>query len=213
MLRSSRAPEARWRASRTAPDAERPAQCGRDCHVLQMPGLRLQTPTTWDRPIMLASASDPQAQHWLGWHHRDVVPERHRERLLAFMPGQRRAPSPSNGTGNQWLIAVDPEDDWLAGALACDQDTGEIGGWLAPGFRGRGLGSSLFAGAAKFAHQHLGIASVTARTEPGNVACVAALTSAGFVPASGPSTHQLPSGRAVPVLWFRHEAARQNRCH
>jgi RimJ/RimL family protein N-acetyltransferase len=47
---------------------------------------------------------------------------------------------------------------------------GEIGGWLAPWYRGYGLGASLFAGAAEFAHYHLGIARVTAGTETVNFA-------------------------------------------
>jgi len=78
--------------------------------------------------------------------------------------------------------------------------------------RGRGLGASLFAGVAEFAHHHLGAASVTAATEPGNVACIAALASAGFIPVPGPATYTLPSGRVIPVLWFRHEVARPSRC-
>jgi RimJ/RimL family protein N-acetyltransferase len=113
--------------------------------------------------------------------------------------------------GERWLIAVDKASGRLAGGLGLDRDTGEVGGWLAPGFRGRGLGSSLFAGAAQFGHQHLGLASLTAGTEPGNHACVAGLTSAGFIPAPGPSTHTLPDGRVVPARWFRHEAV-ASRC-
>jgi RimJ/RimL family protein N-acetyltransferase len=195
--------------------AETPVQCSRDRHELQMPGLRLQTPTTRDVPMLLAAGSDPQAQQWLGWHHRQLQPDPYRERLLAGKP--RRGRIPYKPPGSQYLIAVDPESGHLAGSIAYyadtdHQGTGEIGGCLAPRFRGRGLGVSLFAGAAIFAHQHLGIGSVTAGTEPGNIACVAALTSAGFIPASGPGSHTLPNGRVVPALWFRHETARPTTC-
>src|SRR6185437_7313842 len=187
------------------------ARCGPGRHVLQMPGLRLQTPTTWDLEMMMAAASDPQAQRWLGWRHQDVVPEWRRKRLLAGKPQQVRVPWRPDSRCSRWLIAVGSEDGGLAGAAAYDQNTGEIGGWLAPRSRGRGLGASLFAGVAEFAHHHLGAASVTAATEPGNVACIAALASAGFIPVPGPATYTLPSGRVIPVLWFRHEVARPSR--
>jgi RimJ/RimL family protein N-acetyltransferase len=163
--------------------------------------------------MMMAAASDPQAQRWLGWRHRDVVPELRRERLLAGRPRQARVPWRPGSPWSRWLIAVGSEDGGLAGAASYDQDTGEIGGWLAPRSRGRGLGASLFAGAAEFAHHHLGVASVTAGTETGNVACIAALASTGFIPVPGPATHTLPSGRVTRALWFRHEVARPSLCH
>ena len=115
--------------------------------------------------------------------------------------------------GELWeLAAIDPADGRIAGAIACDQDTCEVGGWLAPRFRGRGLGTGLFAGAAEFAHQHLGIPSVTAVTESGNAACIAALAAAGFIPAAGPDPHILPNGQVVPVRRFRHESAQPTMC-
>jgi RimJ/RimL family protein N-acetyltransferase len=162
--------------------------------------------------MIVAAASDPQAQRWLGWQSRQVVREGQRERLLASRPGRGRVLPQPDEHGGWRLVAVDPRGGRLAGATWCDQNTGEVGGYLAPQYRGRGLGPGLFAGAAQFAHQHLGIASVTAGTERGNAACIAALTAARFAPAPGPGTHPLPDGREVLVLWFRHEAASPSRC-
>jgi RimJ/RimL family protein N-acetyltransferase len=196
---------------RAAREGETPAQCGRECHVLHMPGLRLQTPMKRDVRIMYAAASDPQAQRWLGWTGPAVIPQWELEHQLARTAGRGRAFPRVLGPG-RYLVAIDPAPGRVAGAFAVDGNTGEVGGWLAPRYRGRGLGSGLFAGAAEFAHQHLGIPSVTAGTEISNAACIAALASAGFIRAAGPDTQTLPDGRVVPVRWFRHESAYPTVC-
>jgi RimJ/RimL family protein N-acetyltransferase len=174
--------------------------------VLHTPALRLQTPTVPDFAIIFAAASDPQAQRWLGWT--DVMPEPDLEPLLARPVGQGSALLRTPPC----LAAIDPADGRVAGAIEVDPDTGEVGGWLAPRLRGHGLGAGLFAGAAEFAHQHLGIPTVTAGTESSNAACIAALASAGFTPAVGPDTHTLPDGRVIPSRWFRHESAQPTIC-
>jgi RimJ/RimL family protein N-acetyltransferase len=196
---------------RAAREGETPAQCGRECHVLHMPGLRLQTPMKRDVRIMYASASDPQAQRWLGWTGPAVIPQWDLEHQLVRTAGRGRA-FPRVPGPRWYLVAIDPAAGRVAGAFAVDGDAGEVGGWLAPRYRGRGLGSGLFAGAAEFAHQHLGIPSVTAVTEISNAACIAALASAGFIATAGPDTQTLPDGRVVPVRWFRHESAYPTVC-
>jgi RimJ/RimL family protein N-acetyltransferase len=89
---------------------------------------------------------------------------------------------------------------------------GEVGGFLAPRFRGRRLGAELFAGAAQFAHYHLGEEHVYAVTEPANAACVRALLLAGFTPADGPEVRRLPDGRVVPACWFQHATGQPTQC-
>ena len=206
------APGVVQRFLRAAREGETPAQCGRGCHVLHVPGLRLQTPTVRDVRIMLAAASDPQAQRWFGWTGLDVVGQWDLEHQLA-RPAGRGRPLPHPIRPEEWsLVAIDPAAGRVAGACSVNGHTGEVGGWLAPRYRGRGLGSGLFAGAAEFAHQHLGIPSVTAGTETSNAACIAALASAGFIPVAGPDPHTLPDGRVVPVRWFRHESAHPTVC-
>jgi RimJ/RimL family protein N-acetyltransferase len=91
-------------------------------------------------------------------------------------------------------------------------ETGEVGGWLAPRFRGHGMGAALFAGAAELGHRHLDISVVIAGTELSNIACSGALTSAGFIPAEGPETHALPDGREVRARWFHHESDQTAWC-
>jgi RimJ/RimL family protein N-acetyltransferase len=185
--------------------------CRRDGHVLVVPGLRVQSPTLLDIRIAMAAASDGQAQHWLGWRRQAIVPEPDRHRLLRATPGQGKLPEPE-ADSDHVLVAVDPELDRLVGYVAYDVKTGEVGGWLAPQFRGRGLGTVLFACAAELGHRHLGRGTVTAGTESSNKACIGALTAAGFTPMPGPETHTLPNGRQIASSWFRHDCDQTTRC-
>lgn len=187
-----------------------PQTCRRDEHVLLTANLRLHTSTSRDRGIMLAAASDPQAQQWLGWPAKVVIPEPRRNRLLATQAGHgQRLPIYLD---RWWLVAVDRASGLVAGGARLGAVSLEVGGFLAPGFRGRGLGAELFAAVAQFGHDHLGITTVRAGTDPANVACVAALRAAGFESAQGPQTHQLPDGRVIPSRWFRHDTGQPARC-
>jgi RimJ/RimL family protein N-acetyltransferase len=177
-----------------------------------MPGLRLQTPSEVDLLGALAAASDPQAQRWLGWPDRDAGRAGQWTAFLDATPGTGRKPRRLGQGAELLLAAVDPAGERLAGAIGVSRETGEVGGWLAPRFRGCGLGGALFAAAAELAHHHLGIASVIAGTEPGNAACIGALSAAGFIPATGSETHTLPNGRVVDARWFRHESGQPARC-
>jgi RimJ/RimL family protein N-acetyltransferase len=158
---------------------------------------------------MRAAGSDPEAQRWLGWSENVLIPEPERDRLLAMEPGQGRG---AGGYLDLYLLAVDRASGQAAGGGAVHTHSLETGGWLAPAFRGRGLGKELFAALAQFGHDHLGIATVRAGTERGNVACVTALRAAGFEPSEGPQVHHLPDGRTVPACWFRHDSAQPSRC-
>jgi RimJ/RimL family protein N-acetyltransferase len=153
---------------------------------------------------MAAAASDPQAQHWLGWTGHFVQHARQWTGLLEMEPREGGRLQRAADRRQMYLAAIDASGRRLAGAIMFDRDTGEIGGWLAPGFRGQGLGAALFAGAAEFAHHHLGVASVLAGTENENAACIRALTAAGFIPAAGPATHALENGRVATARWFCH---------
>jgi RimJ/RimL family protein N-acetyltransferase len=172
----------------------------------------MQSPSRSDMRIMNAAASDPEAQRWLGWRDRIVVKrESRRQSLLAAQTGRGRSLDPGMAS-LLYLAVIDPSTDLMAGGVGVDWRKVELGGWLAPLFRGRGLGAELFAGAAQFVHYHLADASVVAATETANVSCIRALGSAGFAATPGPEFHPLPDGRAVPVCWFRHDADKPAMC-
>jgi RimJ/RimL family protein N-acetyltransferase len=186
-----------------------PEKCRGLRHVLDMPGLRLQSPTISENDIAQAGASDPEAQRWLEWPGKDIVPAGERERLLSIRPDDDQLlPDPYFVN----LVAIDPAAGLIAGMVSMGWENRDIGGYLAPAYRGRGLGKVLFAGAAQLAHDHLGIKAVCAGTHPGNAACIGALTAAGFVPVAGPLTHAQPNGRVIPARWFRHERGQVGHC-
>jgi RimJ/RimL family protein N-acetyltransferase len=178
--------------------------------VIETPRLLLRSPTQRDRVILAATGSDAAAQRWLGWRPEEVVTDEHREHLLASRPGAGPMTRPS-----AWLdlLVIDKASGMAAGGASVElQEIPEIGGHLAPRFRGRGLGAELFAGVALFAHQHLGIRTVRAVAESGNTGSIKSLEAAGFRPADGALTYTLPNGNVVLSFWFRHEAAAVGVC-
>jgi len=189
---------------------EKPATCPPDGHVVLTPRLLLRTPTKRDLGIAKAAASDREAQRWLNWDRRDVMPSLLRWLVMSQTPRQGRPVR--YPPGKHGLIAVDPWSADLAGSVAADLETGEIGGSLSPWFRGQGLGAELFGGAAELLHHHFGIEVVRAGADPANAASVGALLAAGFTPTYGPSTHIQPDGRVIPARWFRHVSARPTSC-
>jgi RimJ/RimL family protein N-acetyltransferase len=110
------------------------------------------------------------------------------------------------------LVAIDPVAERIAGLVGLNWKTHQLGGYLVPDYRGRGLGAALFGGAAQLAHGHLGFKSAYAGAHPDNAASIGALTAAGFVPVAGPPTHVQPNGQVIPSRWFVHERGRLGRC-
>src|SRR5262249_29510908 len=160
----------------------RKGQCRGERHVLSMPGLLVQSPTLRDRSIALAAASDPEAQRWLEWPDKFIMPAVKREQRLSLRPGVGPLLLSSADPKNLSLAAIDPAAGRIAGMVSMGRKDRDIGGFLAPAYRGRGLGTVLFAGAAQLAHDHLGIDTVWAGAHPANAASIGALTAAGFVP-------------------------------
>ncbi|NVI87093.1 GNAT family N-acetyltransferase [Actinomadura sp. BRA 177] len=180
--------------------------CARGRHVVLTPRLLCRSATLADARVAAATASDPEAQRWLGWEPEVRIPEDERDRLLATPPDRGRTrfglPRRCDPTS---LLAIDPERDLVAGAVTLtplSHEVCELGGHLAPAYRGRGLGAELFTAGLALAHRHLHFTEVRAGAEPENVASVRSLWRAGFDPVPGPPTHRLPDGRVIPSAWF-----------
>ncbi|MFG2087722.1 MULTISPECIES: GNAT family N-acetyltransferase [unclassified Spirillospora] len=184
--------------------------------MITTPRLLLRSLTMADARLTGALGSDPEAQRWLGWSPEDLVAEDERDRLLSAPATGGRArfglPSRCVQTG---MLAIDPERGTVAGTLMLtprSADLCELGGYLAPAYRGRGLGAELFAAGLALAQLHLRITEVRAGAEPENLACVRSLWRAGFDPAAGPETHVLPDGRVIPSAWFSVVEPEPARC-
>lgn len=135
----------------------RPKRFARRCsggrHVITTPGLALRSLTVADLPLAAAAASDREAQRWLGWKREDLVAGEERDRLLSAPPGRGRArfglPSRCVPTG---MVAVDPDNGLPAGILWLtpeSPDLCELGGYLAPSYRGRGARSGAVRGGSR----------------------------------------------------------------
>ncbi|MFI7360168.1 GNAT family N-acetyltransferase [Streptomyces avidinii] len=207
-----------------------PVRCGDGRHTMRTARMVLYTPRDrLDAEIGAAAGADADAQRWFGWiadtfvtpetatHLLGIYDHNRAERLRAFPRAVRREliqpvelPGP---TEEQRLLAVIPATGLVAGMSSLTpNDGGAIGVWLAPAFRGQGLGAELVAATARFGHEHLGLASVRAGTETANHRCRGALSAAGFVPYGGPDRHTLPDGRVVDCAWYRHDAVGTARC-
>jgi RimJ/RimL family protein N-acetyltransferase len=183
-------------------------RCGRHRHFLRHGPILLRTAGIEDMVVGHAAASDPEAQHWLGWRPEQICPEPVRTRCLETIPRQDPAAGRRKAGAHDYFAALDPGTGRLLGMIGIgfvrDRERYEMGGWLAPAFRGRGLGAGLFRAAAHLAHEHMGIAGLAAGTEAANIASERSLIAAGFVPGDGPDPHILPNGRVITSRWFRH---------
>lgn len=201
-------------------------KCGAGRHVVRSERLLLYTPLiALDVLGPAAAGSDVEAQRWLGFRDDQLVQHEDTRECFLYM----RADDDLSGFAPRdrfkmmrkieqhserfvELTAVHVDDGRYAGATSVDLHTGEIGGWLAPGFRRQGLGVELFRAAVQLGHRHLGLEVVRAGAEPTNTPCRGALTAAGFASASGPTRFTLGDGREVDACWYRHRQKATSRC-
>lgn len=188
--------------------------CDRRGHAFALGRFLFRTPTAWEYAAAVACGSDQAAQRWLGWLPDSVVEEAMRAEAMRVVPG----------TGPDWatpdphsvdVVAIDLGAGRCAGLVSVHsgEDGGpETGGYLAPDYRGQGLGRDLFAAGLLLAHEHLGLFRVRAGAEVGNVASGRSLEAAGLRRAAGPPRYTLPNGRVSEAWWYQHDSPRPHRC-
>lgn len=188
------------------------AKCVKGRHFLATERLVFRTPTEWEMAAAQAAASDAAAQRWIGWSAEAIVPKSDRAQFLSVVPG--------TGPDRDWadaacLVAIHRKTNRCAGMVTISRDTGfwpELGGWLAPAFRGRGLGAELFGAGLVLGHDHLGLSCVRAAAESANMGSRRALRAAGFETVDGPAAYPLQNGRVMTPCWYEHEERTVQRC-
>lgn len=146
--------------------------------VLESDRLRLRPFTTADAPRIAEACSDPATRHWVAGlpmpYTRAVA-----ERYVADCTWLA-----ATGTKATWAIA-DRDTDLLLGTIAVMdlRDTsGEIGYWLHPDARGRGVMTEALDLVVEHAWTELGRDRLSLYAATGNTASHAVATSAGFDP-------------------------------
>ncbi|EHY88307.1 GNAT family N-acetyltransferase [Saccharomonospora azurea] len=109
-----------------------------------------------------------------------------------------------DGTLAVLSIVEDTHDTFLGSLVLFDiaEDQAEVGFWLAPHARGRGVAHRALAASAALARA-LGLSTLTARTDPTNTSSRRTLTAAGFAPDGPPRHSTTPSGTSMSTQYYR----------
>ncbi|MFI6869898.1 GNAT family N-acetyltransferase [Nocardia sp. NPDC050406] len=100
-------------------------------------------------------------------------------------------------------IADTATDEFLGSVVLFDitATRAEVGFWLTPAARGRGVAQQALRAAIRLA-AHAGLSTLDARTVPENEGSIRVLKSQGFVQTGGPQQAQTPSGETLTALTF-----------
>ncbi len=88
----------------------------------------------------------------------------------------------------------------------------QAGGTVGAAHRGQGYGREALTAVCAIAHQHLGIADLSAGCETTNLPSQRWLASCGFTPTTGPTRHTLPDGRVIDAYWWQRSAPAADMC-
>lgn len=148
-----------------------------DHPVLEGDGVRIRPPTTGDVPRIVEAAGDPVTQHWLAFLPREYDDAHALAYLEQIWENRARA------AGLRWAL-TEPGDDRFLGNIGLfdlhPQRECEVGYWLHPDARGRGLARRGAALALRHAFEGLGVQRVQAFASASNVASLRVLEALGM---------------------------------
>ena len=155
--------------------------------------ITLRAPRAGDVDRITVAAQDPETQRWAL-----ALPRPYRrEHAVAFL--EHSAAEAESGDGHSF-VAADDEDRVIA-ALRVGAD-GEIGYWVAPDARGRGVATRAVTLLRDWAHEQLGLQRMRMQIHPDNVVSCRVAEKAGFVDSGErriPDRGQDPEPHAIYV--------------
>jgi RimJ/RimL family protein N-acetyltransferase len=133
--------------------------------------ITLRAPRAADIERITIAAQDPETQRWAV-----ALPRPYRrEHAVAFV--EHSAAEARAGTGHSFVAA--DGDDQVVAALRVGAD-GEIGYWVAPDARGRGVATRAVTLLRDWAHADLGLDHMAMHIHPDNVVSCRVAEKAGF---------------------------------
>jgi len=156
-------------------------------------GISLRAPRATDVDRIAGAAQDPETQRWAL-----ALPRPYRrEHAVQFI--EHSTAEAAAGTGYSF-VAADDEDQVIA-AMRVGAD-GEIGYWVAPDARGRGVATRAVTLLRDFAHERLGLERLVMQIHPDNAASCRVAEKVGFVDTGErriPDRGQDPDAHAIYV--------------
>ena len=167
-----------WAGTLLADDPREPQRRWIDDAVLEGDGVRLRPFAEPDVPRVVEACREERTREWLA----ELPSPYTADDALAFIRG--RSGLRATGNGLSWAV-VDPETDLLLGSvglfgLTDDLAYGEVGYWVHPDARGRGVMTAAVGLVLGHAFQTLGLQRVKAYAARGNAASRHVLTSSGM---------------------------------
>ena len=166
-----------WVGTLLRDDPRQPSTPWLDCPVVEGRGLRLRPITAEDAPRIVEACTDAETQRWLG-----QLPSPYTlEDALVYVESRTRMHA--EGSGETWAV-TEPGDDRILGTVGWFNHVpsveAEIGYWVHPDARGRGVATRALALATDYAVDRLGVQKVTCFAAVGNVGSRRVIEANGF---------------------------------
>jgi RimJ/RimL family protein N-acetyltransferase len=166
-----------WIGTLLKDDPREPQSTWLEVPVLEGEGFRLRPVRESDAPRIHEGTAEPETQRWLGHKPAPYT----LDDAIAYV--QKRRELEATGTCVTWVIA-DPEDDRVLGTILWFNWTAgvecEIGYWVHPEARGRGLAVRATRLVVSHVFETLGVKRVTAFAAADNVASRRVIERVGF---------------------------------